>query len=188
MALSVGSGALVAGASITPAAADCHGGPLVTLANDPVNLRRQRRLARRATPPSPSADTLKKAIAELPSNGDGESLNEDERGWLSSLFETLDQALGYATDAVNDAFNHAEELYMDTRDSIGSVARTIAATLVDEFQYLRDNLKGILREFSLADYIGWIATNVHRAINGILSAAGLLRALQMPVTPWMLIL
>lgn len=187
LAFSVGSGALAAGAAITPAAADCHGGPLIDMGNDPVALRRRRRAERRASPTHPSAATLRAAIVGLPRDGESEHINEDERGWLSDLFDTLDEALRDVEDAVISAFNHAERLYHDTRDSIGGVARTIAATLVDEFEYLRINLEAIGERFSLPEYIGWIANNVHRAINGVLSAASLYRALRMPVTPALLI-
>lgn len=180
LALSVGSGALATGTAITPAAADCHGGPLIDLGSNPVALRRRRRAERRATPPYPSATTLREAIVDLPRDGESEHINEDERGWLSDLFDTLDEALSDVENAVVVAFNRAEELYKDARDSIGGVARTIAATLVDEFEYLRDNL-GEMFDISLANYIAWIAQNVHRAINGVLSAASLLRALGMPV-------
>ena len=182
LALSVGSGALATGTAITPAAADCHGDLLINLGNDPVALRRRRRAARRTIPLNPSAATLQEAIDDWPRDGESEHINEHEKGWLSELFGTLNEALEEVTDAVETAFTRAEKLYKDAKDRIGGVALTIAATLVDEFEYLRENFEAIVKRFDLREYIGWIAKNVHMAINGVLSAASFLRALRMPVT------
>ena len=186
LALSLGSGAMVAGMMIKPAEAQDDECPIQTALEKVGRTNRLRELYRDGAqvPPIPPHDksSLQADLIELMQMGG--VVEEDECDLLCRLVDGVGELVSGTFEAVDDAYNSALQLYEEISDGASAAARTVAAVFMDGFEYLRDRYQDLIsRAVDPVELMISLVYNVRIAINGLLSAAAVLRALQLPNNP-----
>ena len=179
LALSLGSGAMVAGVGIRPAEAGEHCSVQTALegVGRTNRLRELYETGGQVGVEDPNdRSTLQASLEELRQQDN--IINKEDYSWLSEIFDSIEHLSSGAVEVAMQAYSEAQSIYEEIEDDLGIAARAVAAVFMDGFEYLQDRYEDLIQRVGdPRRLIGWLVRNVRMAMNGLLASAAILRVL-----------